>query len=80
MATQTGRDVVVTLTVELIGVLLLSVVAGINDELGDLAVIFIFGLALGWLMVNAGQLNTWFGKAGLTSSGTSSNNSGTVLA
>lgn len=53
---QTGNDIVVTTTVELIGVALLSLLAGSNNNLGSVIVIVMAGFLIGWLLVNGSEL------------------------
>lgn len=60
---QPGNDVIVTLTVELLGVGLLTILAGANKQLGGVIVIVMVGFLLGWLLINSQQLQTWIGKA-----------------
>jgi len=60
---QPGADIVVTLTVELLGVGLLTILAGVNPQLGKVVVIVMVGFLLGWLMINAQTLQGWIGKA-----------------
>jgi uncharacterized membrane protein len=54
--TQTGNDVVITTTVELIGVALLSLLAGANNNLGSVIVIVMVGFLIGWLLMNSSEL------------------------
>jgi hypothetical protein len=60
---QPGSDIVVTLTVELLGVGLLTLLAGVNKQLGTIVVIVMVGFLLGWLLINSQQLQGWIGKA-----------------
>jgi hypothetical protein len=60
---QPGADIVVTLTVELLGVGLLTLLAGANPQLGKIAVIVMVGFLLGWLFINTPQLQGWLKKA-----------------
>lgn len=61
--TQPGNDIIVTLTVELLGVGLLTILAGANKQLGGVIVIVMVGFLLGWLLINSQQLQGWIGKA-----------------
>ena len=54
--TQPGNDVVITTTVELIGVALLSLLAGANNNLGSVIVIIMVGFVIGWLLMNGTEL------------------------
>lgn len=60
---QTGNDIVVTMTVELLGVGLLTILAGANKQLGGVIVIVMVGFLLGWLLINTDQLKGWIAKA-----------------
>jgi len=60
---QPGYDIVVTLTVELLGVGLLTLLAGANKQLGSVIVIVMVGFLIGWLFINAQTLQGWIGKA-----------------
>lgn len=60
---QPGTDIVVTAAVELIGVGLLALIAGINRDIGSIAVLIMAGFILGWLFINATKLKGWIGKA-----------------
>lgn len=61
--TQPGNDIIVTLTVELLGVGLLTILAGANRQLGGVIVIVMVGFLLGWLLINSQQLQGWIAKA-----------------
>lgn len=60
---QPGNDIVVTLTVELIGVSLLTLLAGVNKQVGSVVVIIMAGFMLLWLLDNSQSLSKWVGKA-----------------
>jgi uncharacterized membrane protein len=60
---QTGNDVVVTTAVELIGVALLSLLAGANNNLGSVIVLIMAGFLIGWLLMNTAKLQKIVGKA-----------------
>lgn len=60
---QPGNDIIVTLTVELLGVGLLTILAGANKQLGGVIVIIMVGFLLGWLLINSQQLQGWIAKA-----------------
>lgn len=59
---QPGSDIVVTATVELLGVGLLTLLAGANKQLGTIVVIVMVGFLLGWLLINTEQLQGWLKK------------------
>ena len=56
MADQTGRSFVVTTLVELLGVGLFTILAGISDDVGSVIVILMWGFLLGWLLLHTQQL------------------------
>lgn len=59
MATQqTGNGIVVTTAVELIGIGLLALLASVNDQVGNIIVIFMVGILLIWLMTHTSQLKS----------------------
>jgi hypothetical protein len=62
-AQQPGTDIVVTLTVELLGVGLLTLLAGVNKGLGSVVVVVMVGFLFVWLLINATELQKWIGKA-----------------
>lgn len=56
---QSGYDVVVSTAFELIGVGLLALLAGTNDQMGTIVVIVMVGFLIGWLIANSGTLERW---------------------
>jgi len=60
---QQGNDIVVVLTVELLGVGIMALLAGVNKQLGNIVVIIMVGFLLGWLLINAKTLQGWIAKA-----------------
>jgi hypothetical protein len=54
-----GSDIVTTTAFELIGVGLMALLAGVNDQMGSIVVIIMAGFLLGWLLVNSGTLTGW---------------------
>jgi hypothetical protein len=60
---QPGSDIVVTLTVELIGVGILTLLAGVNKGLGSVVIVIMVGFLFVWLLVNTTELQKWIGKA-----------------
>lgn len=55
-AQQNGNEIVVTTAVELIGVSLLTLLAGANDQMGTIMVIVMVGFLFGWLLLNTTEL------------------------
>lgn len=63
MASQ--GDTALALMVELAGVIILTLVAGLSDEVAGLIIVFLIGLWLLWLIKHAevsGWLNGLFGR------------------
>lgn len=60
---QPGYDVVVTTAFELIGVGLLTLLAGANDSMGTIVIIVMVGFLIGWLIINSGTLGRWVKNA-----------------
>jgi len=60
---QPGYDIVTTATVELLGVGLLTLLAGVNKQVGNVVVVIMVGFALAWVLVNSTNLQKWIGKA-----------------
>lgn len=60
---QPGNDVVVTATVELLGVALLTILAGVSKQVGNVVVIVMVGFLVGWLLINTTELQGWLAKA-----------------
>jgi hypothetical protein len=49
---QAGHDIVTTTTVQLIGVAVFTLMAGINDDMGSVVVVIMWGIALGWFLLH----------------------------
>jgi hypothetical protein len=60
---QPGHSIIVELTVELIGVGLVTLLAGSNPQMGKVCVIVMSGFLLGWLLANTTTLQGWLKKA-----------------
>lgn len=60
---QPGYDVVVTTAVELIGVGLLTLLAGVSNNMGNIVIIVMVGFLIGWLIANSGTLEKWVKNA-----------------
>lgn len=59
---QPGNDIVVTTTFELIGISLLTLLAGTSKQMGHIVIIVMVGFVLGWLLFNSGKLEGWLKK------------------
>lgn len=62
-AKPAGSDIVVTLTVELIGVGIMTLLAGVNKGLGSVVVVVMVGFLFVWVLINTTDLQKWIGKA-----------------
>lgn len=58
---QPGWDVTTTTLVQLLGVALFTVLAGMNDEMGTVVVILMWGFLLGWMLLHTTELATMVG-------------------
>lgn len=59
---QPGYDIVVTTAFELIGVGAMALLAGINDDMGNIVIIVMVGFLIGWAIANSGVLTKYLGK------------------
>jgi hypothetical protein len=57
------HDAIITVGVELLGVSLLALIAGISDDVGRIVVIFMVGVAIVWGITHTSVLTTIAGKA-----------------
>lgn len=62
---QPGNDVITTTTIELIGVAVFTMLAGINDDMGSVMVVIMWGILLGWLLLHTSNLQHMLITAGL---------------
>lgn len=60
---QVGHGIIVVTTVELIGIAAFTALAGMNDDLGTVMVVIMWGVVIGWLMLNSSTLSSWVSKA-----------------
>jgi hypothetical protein len=54
-ANQAGHSIVATTAVELIGVALLAILAGMSDDMGKVMLILMWGFVLGWFLLHTSQ-------------------------
>lgn len=59
---QPGHSLVVTTLVELLGVGLFTILAGINDDAGSVMVVIMWGILLGWMLLHTTQLAKLVGE------------------
>lgn len=55
-ALQPGHDIVSTTTIQLIGVAVFTLLAGVSDDMGGVVVVIMWGFFLGWLLLHTTQL------------------------
>lgn len=58
-------DIALAMMVELAGVIIVTLVAGISDEVANIIIVFLIGLWLLWMIKHAtetGYLNNLFGR------------------
>ena len=63
-ASAGGSDIIVTTIIELLGIGLLALIAGISDQIGKIMVLIMSGILLIWMMTNSGLLTHIVGKVG----------------
>jgi hypothetical protein len=59
---QPGHDFAVTTAVELLGVGLFTLIAGISDDVGEVMVVIMWGIVLGWLLLHTSDLQNMVNK------------------
>ena len=62
VSTQPGHDFVTTTFLELTGVALFAILAGMSDDMGRLMLILMWGFVLGWLLLHTSQLSSMVKK------------------
>jgi hypothetical protein len=53
---QPGRDIVTTTFASLVGVALFTILGGMNDQMGKVMLVLMWGFMLGWLLLHTSQL------------------------
>lgn len=51
-STQPGHDLLDTTAVQLIGVAVFTLLAGVSDDMGSVVVVIMWGIALGWFLLH----------------------------
>jgi hypothetical protein len=54
---QPGNSLVITTAVELLGVGVFTLLAGISDDMGALMVVIMWGIVLGWALLHTNELS-----------------------
>lgn len=57
-SSQTGHDLITTTFVELVGISLFAILAGMSDDVGKIMLILMWGFFLGWCLLHTAQLGT----------------------
>jgi hypothetical protein len=52
---QPGNDVVITTAIELLGVGVFTILAGISDDMGQVMVVIMWGIVLGWFLLHTSE-------------------------
>lgn len=61
---KTAPDVIIEGIVQLLGVGVLALLAGISDDVGHIIVVIMAGIMLMWMMTHTEQLKAIIGKVG----------------
>lgn len=56
VAQQQGHDIVTTTFVSLVGVGLFAIFAGMSDDVGQLMLVLMWGIVIGWMLLHTTQL------------------------
>lgn len=59
---QPGNDILVTTAVELLGVGVFALLAGISDDVGQVMVVIMWGIVLGWFLLHTSQFQKMVGS------------------
>lgn len=55
-SSQPGHDLLDTTAVQLVGVAVFTLLAGVSDDVGSVMVVIMWGIALGWFLLHTTQL------------------------
>jgi hypothetical protein len=55
---QPGFDIVSVTLIELVGVALFAILAGMSDDMGKIVLIIMWGIVLGWALLHVSELQT----------------------
>ena len=59
---QPGNDLVITTAVELLGVGVFTILAGVSDDLGQVMVVIMWGILLGWFLLHTSEFAKMVGS------------------
>lgn len=54
---QPGNSVVITTAVELLGVGVFTILAGISDDMGEVMVVIMWGIVIGWFLLHTSDFS-----------------------
>lgn len=55
---QPGNDILTVTFVELVGVAVFTMLAGVSDDMGSVMVVLMWGILLGWMLLHTTELGT----------------------
>lgn len=61
-AKQPGNDIVITTAIELLGVGVFTILAGISDDMGQVMVVIMWGIVLGWFLLHTSEFAKMVGS------------------
>jgi len=61
-AKQPGSDIVITTAIELLGVGVFTILAGISDDMGAVMVVIMWGIVLGWFLLHTAEFQKIVGS------------------
>lgn len=61
-AKQPGNDIVITTAIELLGVGVFTILAGVSDDLGQVMVVIMWGILLGWFLLHTSEFAKMVGN------------------
>jgi hypothetical protein len=61
-AKQPGNDIVITTAIELLGVGVFTILAGISDDMGSVMVVIMWGIVLGWFLLHTAEFQKMVGS------------------
>lgn len=53
---QPGNDIITVTFVELVGVAVFTMLAGVSDDMGSVMVVLMWGILLGWMLLHTTEL------------------------
>jgi len=59
---QPGSDIVITTAIELLGVGVFTILAGVSDDMGSVVVVIMWGILLGWFLLHTSEFSKMVGS------------------